>query len=217
MRPGKLPAATHKLISEPMMGSGLQSPVLVTSAMSSHCPTGNLPTGCASDQRAHEEELDMWMQNIGNTGGQGSSWLIRKHQVSFGCSCLLILLSLPFFFIILCNTAILAADGGRKDNLGPSSSLYKHSPAQEPWHLVDSAALTSQGGSAGSQPTVPHSLWSPSLWAPAPSAPRNEVVGLTPSWPAPPFAHGTLAWGCPAQAPAPGGNVCGQEGWGWGV
>lgn len=38
MRPGKLPAATLKLMSEPMVGSGLRSPVLVTSAVSLHHP-----------------------------------------------------------------------------------------------------------------------------------------------------------------------------------
>lgn len=57
MGPEKLPAAVQKLMSEPVVGFGLQSPILVISAVSLHCPTADLLTGCAADQRAEEEEL----------------------------------------------------------------------------------------------------------------------------------------------------------------
>lgn len=63
-----MPAAIQKLVSEPGMGSGLQTPILVTSAVSLHCPTADLLTGCIADQRAQEEEVDMWIQSIGKTG-----------------------------------------------------------------------------------------------------------------------------------------------------
>lgn len=109
MRPGKLPAATHKLMSEPMVGSGLQSPVLVTSAVSLHRPTGGLPTGCVSDQRAQETEhmnadhRKNWWLGILLADGRTSArvWLLFLAYFA---------ISLTFFFIILFNVAILAAE-----------------------------------------------------------------------------------------------------------
>lgn len=152
MRPGKLPAATHKLMSEPMVGSGLQSPVLVTSAVSLHRPTGDLPTGCVSDQRAQETEhmnadhQKNWWLGILLADGRTSArvWLLFLAYFA---------ISLTFFFIILFNVAILAAEEA---------------------------------------PSFVH-------------APGNETGGLTPSWPAPLFAHGP-------PAPAPGGNVGRRDG-----
>lgn len=109
MRPGKLPAATHKLVSEPTVGSGLQSPVLVTSAVSLHRPTGDLPTGCVSDQRAQEKEhmnadhRKNWWLGILLADGTTSArvWLLFLPYFA---------ISLTFFFINLFNVAILAAE-----------------------------------------------------------------------------------------------------------
>ena len=173
MRPGKLPAATHKLMSEPMLGSGLQSPVLVASAMSLYRPTGYLPAGCVSDQRAQEEELDMWMQSIGKTGAQRSSRLIRKHQTIFRCSYLLIVRFLPFFLMVLFHTASLAVGGGGK-------MVMVHQA-----HFPNTILTRSPGTEWTVQPwQVKAAPWSccccsPLLWPAPPSAPGNEAGG----WP----------------------------------
>lgn len=66
MRPGKLSVGMHKLMSGPVVESGPQSPVLVTSAASLHHHSGDSPTSCVSDHRA--QELDTCTQGIVRKG-----------------------------------------------------------------------------------------------------------------------------------------------------